>query len=290
MKNEFDYLNDVKMDFSCYENEVISEGEINNMGKNMNNLRSVNFKKIIATAACVTIFTVTTAFAAGFIIKTVKTGYNSFHQIDSTAEQPLMEELKGKIFDENGNELYSISASDFDNIYDKEGNKITGEMYAKMIEEATGGLVEISGKHDLKDREVDFENLKLAKENAEFDIKAPEYLPNDYTLDRVYTYKTEEGLPSSEYITLVYKNTDSKEIDITSIACGLESFIGKKLFGEERDELRLFISNSFGLKSKHPQTTTCNKYLVEYNLRFRIKDGNTQGKRYLEVKHIRKDG
>jgi len=85
-------------------------------------------------------------------------------------------------------------------------------------------------------------------------------------------------------------NTDSKEIDITSIACGLESFIGKKLFGEERDELRLFISNSFGLKSKHPQTTTCNKYLVEYNLRFRIKDGNTQGKRYLEVKHIRKDG
>jgi len=214
MKNEFDYLNDVKMDFSCYENEVISEGEINNMGKNMNNLRSVNFKKIIATAACVTIFTVTTAFAAGFIIKTVKTGYNSFHQIDSTAEQPLMEELKGKIFDENGNELYSISASDFDNIYDKEGNKITGEMYAKMIEEATGGLVEISGKHDLKDREVDFENLKLAKENAEFDIKAPEYLPNDYTLDRVYTYKTEEGLPSSEYITLVYKNTDSKEITI----------------------------------------------------------------------------
>lgn len=215
MKNEFDYLNDVKMDFSCYESEIITEKEINNMGKNMNKLRgSVNFKKIIATAACVTIFTVTTAFAAGFIIKTVKTGYNSFHQIDSTVEQPLMEKLKGKIFDENGNELHSISASDFDNIYDKEGDKITGEIYAKMIEEATDGLVEISGKHDLKDREVDFENLKLAEENADFDIKVPEYLPEGYTLARVYTYKDEEGLPSLEYITLVYKNTESKEIII----------------------------------------------------------------------------
>jgi len=216
MKNEFDYLNDVKMDFSCYESEIISEKEINNMGKNMNKLRgTANFKKIIATAACVAVFTVTTAFAVGVvgnIIKTVKTGYNSFHQIDYTAGQPLMEELKGKIFDENGNMLESISASDFDNIYDKEGNKITGDMFAKMIEEATGGLVEIYGNYDAKDREVDFENLKLAEENAVFDIKTPEYLPEDYTLDRVYTYKNEDGTPSSEYITLVYKNAESKEI------------------------------------------------------------------------------
>ena len=33
-KNEFDYLNDVKMDFSVYENGSISEEEIRRMRKN----------------------------------------------------------------------------------------------------------------------------------------------------------------------------------------------------------------------------------------------------------------
>lgn len=36
MKNEFDYLNDVKMDFGMYEEEPISEMEINIMAQNVN--------------------------------------------------------------------------------------------------------------------------------------------------------------------------------------------------------------------------------------------------------------
>ena len=87
-------------------------------------------------------------------------------------------------------------------------------MFAKMIEEATGGLVALSTNHDVKDREFDFDNIELAEENAVFDIKAPEYLPENYTLDRVYTYKDEVGSPSSEYINLIYKNAESKEITI----------------------------------------------------------------------------
>jgi len=42
-------------------------------------------------------------------------------------------------------------------------------------------------------------------------------------------------------------NTDSKEIDISTIKKGLESFVGIKLFNKERDRFLLFVSNSLRL-------------------------------------------
>ena len=84
-------------------------------------------------------------------------------------------------------------------------------------------------------------------------------------------------------------NTDSKGIDVASIVEGLEKFVGKNLILDERDELRLFISNSFGLKGKSPKNKTCNDCLKKYNLPYRIKASNTDGNRYLRVIRVGED-
>lgn len=203
MKNEFDYLNEVKMDFNPYEKEK----------KYMNN------KKIIIMAACLAVFTLTTVFAGGFvgdIIKSISTGFNSFHQVDPEAPVELMDELKGKIFDADGNALDVLYRSDIDNIYDKDGNKITQEKFAEMIEEATGGLVVYSSNddYDTEANKKDFETLEEAQQTAVFDIKAPDYLPDGYSLSRIFTYAEENGEASGEYLTIVYKNGDGKEITV----------------------------------------------------------------------------
>ena len=76
---------------------------------------------------------------------------------------------------------------------------------------------------------------------------------------------------------------------MASIVEGLEKFVGKNLILEERDELRLFISNSFGLKGKSPKNKTCNDCLKKYNLPYRIKASNTDGNRYLRVIRVGED-
>ena len=215
MKNEYDYLNDVKMDFSCYEEETITEKELKSM-KRYTNKRTV--KKYLAAAACISLLTVTSAFASGLvgnIIKTIQTGHNSFVQIDSNVPQPLPDELKDKIFNKNGNPVDSITRSEFDNIYDADGNKITEEKFAKLIEEATGGLVRVeSDKNSAEEAKKNFATIDAAQSNAVFDIKIPEYLPDDYLISRIYTYKEEDGSPSGEYITIVYKNSNDEDITI----------------------------------------------------------------------------
>lgn len=218
MKNEFDYLNDVKMDFSCYKNETVSEKEIRIMKKNMNKSTRKNYKKILITAACIAALTITTAFASGLmdnIIKTISTGHNRFTQVDANAPQPLPNGLKGKIFDENGKPLEDITHADFGKIYDKDGNTITNEQYAKMLEEASGTLIKVSyDGYNPEETEKTFDTLDEAQNNTVFDIKTPNYLPEDYSLSRIYTYKNDDGSISGEYMTLVYKNSNSKEIII----------------------------------------------------------------------------
>ena len=196
MRNEYDYLNDVKMDFTCYEKE-----------------RFFMRKRIVFIAACVGIFAVSTAFASGFVsnvIKTIKTGYNSFTQVDSSLPQSVPEELKGKLFDENGVPYEKIQNSDFENLYDKNGNRITEETYAEFIEEAFGGTVKLNDGKDINKKM--FESLEEAQTVAEFDIKIPEYLPEEYELSEVYTYKDDDGSISGLYITFEYENSQGEKI------------------------------------------------------------------------------
>lgn len=222
MKNEYDYLNDVKMDFSVYEER-----------ENTMNKKKMN-KKVFVIAACLAVFAVTTAFASGLvgnIIKTIETGYNTYTQVDPEAPQPIPDVLKGKLFDENGVAIESMKRGDLDKLYDEAGNKITEEMFAEMIEEATGTLVKTDS--DPAAKEKDFGSIEKAEEITNFDIKVPEYLPEGYELARVYTYADDDGSVSGDYMTILYKNDNGKTITIferilneeTSFEMGTESEI-----------------------------------------------------------------
>lgn len=216
MKNAFDYLNDTKMDFDKYEEEAVSEKEILSMKKKITK-KNVSTKKVFAAAVCAAVIAVTgTALASGYvsnIIKSVTTGHNVFMQIDPEAPYELPSELVGLIFDENGNEVKYMTENIGD-FYDKDGNVLNAEIWANLIEEAYGGEVVYSNEdYDPEASEVTFASIDEAQETAVFDLKVPSYLPEGYSLKRVYAFKNNDGSVSGEYVNFVYANGE-KEIHI----------------------------------------------------------------------------
>ncbi len=211
MKNAYDYLNNVKMDFSKYEEESITEREILDMRKKISDKKPMNLKRICVLAACaVFTFVCGTALAANYIRK-VSTGHNEFYQYPAE-ERAVPEELRGLLFDKDGNELTKVEA-DME-LYDKDGNLLDEESYAALIEDAFGSDVKVvTDKYDPETAEHTFASLEEAQETASFDIKIPEYLPEGYELDRVFTYTDGKGGYSGDYMTLVYKNGE-KDIHI----------------------------------------------------------------------------
>lgn len=202
MKNEYDYLNDVKMDFSCYEGETENKKRL-----------SVRKKTIIGV--CAAALTVTTAFASGAVgdvIRVVSTGYNRFYQYDSSAPQQLPDYLVGKLFDKDGNSVESIGKDGLEELYDENGARITEEKFAEMIAELTGGLVKTSDNDDTTSSEMDFSDIDEARAVAEFDIRMPEYLPSGYRTERIYAFKDENGNVDGKYVNIVFKNEAGKEI------------------------------------------------------------------------------
>lgn len=185
------------------------------------NERKVTFmhfkKRFVAVALCAVLVLGITAFAAEYgdnIIKRITTGYNSFVQVDPDAPCPIPDELLGEIFDKEGNMLESLTKDDVDNMYNENGERITQEMYAKMIEDITGGMVKVGYEYNAEESEITFKSLEEAQDNLVFDIKIPKYLPNGHELTRVYTYKGDDKNVSGEYITIVYNNAEGKEITI----------------------------------------------------------------------------
>lgn len=205
MKNAYDYLNDVKVDLSKYEEEEITEREILSMKEKISNKKGFNAKKICVIAACAAlILTAGTAIAAGYI-REASTGHNQFVLYDSENLE-LPKELRGKLFDKDGNEVKYMK--EYDELYDKNGEVMTAEKFTALYNEVYGDKVAISvsdGDYDPKEAEFDFASVEEAQKTANFDIKEPKVLPEGYSLARVYAYKDEKGAPGGDYITLVYK-------------------------------------------------------------------------------------
>ncbi len=131
MKNEYDFLNDVTVDFSMYEEKELTEKELKNMKNLIKNtkIKKIRLGRIAALAGCLAAVAVfsQTAFAkelAAKIIKSISTGHNEFAQVDpSGLEAEIPDELSGLFFDKNGNTVTRYSADTV--LYDKDGNKIT---------------------------------------------------------------------------------------------------------------------------------------------------------------------
>ncbi len=220
MKNEYDYLNDVKMDFSMYESEMISEKEAKIMKKEMNSGKKRMKKRYIITVCAAVIALTSTVFASGFaggIIKKISTGYNTFIQMDPKAEYELPEALQNKFFDKDGNPINTMTDENVDKLYDENGNLLDVEQIKNIYNEAIGDDVELviaefDGEYD-SSVEKSYASVEEAQKDAAFDIKTPDILPDGYTLLRAYSFKNSDGViepGSSFYMNMEYVNGDKK--------------------------------------------------------------------------------
>lgn len=222
MKNEYDYLNDVKMDFSLYEDEYMTDKEVNSVLKNIreNNdmTKRVVQKKRVFTVACAAAIVMTcTVFASGNeiinkIVKTITTGHNSFVQMEG-GPYDIPDALKGKLFDKEGNPIDVLSEESCANMYDAEGNKIDSTKLVQMYTDALGGQVVINKQYNEEDLKS-YNTIEEAQDIAVFDIKVPEYVSDGFDFSRAYAYTDDNGNVSGEYMTLEYIDKKGNKIKV----------------------------------------------------------------------------
>ncbi len=206
MKNEYDYFNEMKIDMSLYETEALTEKEVTEMTEKITG-RKKSRKKYVAVLACAAVAAAVTGVAAaeGYldgILKAFTTGHNYFYQMDPNTLHELPEELKGKLFDKNGNVLEKISDGDIDNLYDVNGSHLSEKELEKMFTDALGDKAKIS--LDSEAAEKSYSTLDEAQEVCDFDICIPSYIPEGYSFSRAYSYTDEEGNVSGYYMNMEY--------------------------------------------------------------------------------------
>ncbi|MDF2986273.1 MAG: hypothetical protein K0R50_1783 [Eubacterium sp.] len=168
--------------------------------------RTGKIRRITVTAASLALVLITlmqTTFAQELIVK-VK---NSISLRNITATQvehpqkdmyPLPDELKGKIFDKNGNPLEVMP--DAGEVYTADGEKIVDFSNGQVITAAEKAKIDQEGKLVVKDSD------KL-NEYTCFKVILPGYLPAGYKFDRAEFYKDNEGNVSrTKYIDLIFTN------------------------------------------------------------------------------------
>lgn len=238
MKNEFDLLNDVIVDFSAYEVKELEEKELNAMKNVINKPKKKFLPRIAAIAACVGLIAAIgqTSFAKEFIsniVKSISTGHNEFFQYDmSNAEMEIPEEL-AIFYDENGELLTKYSADTV--LYDKDGSKIEDvQAYIESLpyeikEAVTGGsdITLVIGKEEsdpleryrnqgysIIDNEAD---MTILDEALDFAPILPTELPGSFRFHAAAYFDT-----STYYLTLIYANDEGEYI-----------FVSERLINEE---------------------------------------------------------
>ena len=232
MKNEYDYLNDVKVDFSVYEEKPLSEKELNAMKKIVSKNKKPHWGRIAALAACVAVVAALsqTAFAKGLarelwfkIVSKVSTGHNEFYSVEfSDKDMPAEYNI---LFDADGSPIphdedYDPAAT----YYDADGNVITDvqaylnekvkelfpEDYEHVDISLSANTVTDTLTH-LEENGYTVDRGENAAENAAkhmiFKPLLPEKLPEGYSLNGA-AYFSDSG----KYLTLIYTNAEGKEL------------------------------------------------------------------------------
>lgn len=218
MKREYEFFNDVKMDFSEYEEVPFTEQERLTMKNNLkkSNKTYHSRKRMMwaaGLAACLAI-TSQTSFAKDLAEKIFSLGHASIiaeteSNTDEVVTIPMPDELKGQIFDKNGNELTELS-SDMQEIYDKDGDQA---MICSSEKDGTVSysLEKYSAEDPLADDDyiVSFDSIEDLELNLSFDLKIPERLPDGFFLSKIYGFQDDDGNVSSDYAVLTYSNSDA---------------------------------------------------------------------------------
>lgn len=118
----------------------------------------------------------------------------------------IPEELRGKIFDSNGNALVTFDAAqEASEIYNADGEKIVGFNDGKLITQ--------SEKDQVKSEMLIVKDSAKLNEHTVFKVGLPEYLPEGYVFDRAEFYKNESGeVKNSKYIDLYFVKETTDEV------------------------------------------------------------------------------
>ena len=224
MKNEYDYLNDVRTDFSKYETMELTDKERREM-KNEFKKRKAHFswRKCSALAACAAAIAIAaqTGFAQNMmerIINVVQTGHNDVVQTDySEAEETLTQTLKGCIFDKDGNEITSLDGiTSYTDLYDASGVRYDEKSIIKLFKDKglvnddvdaiirvgtpkEKGVIPESGNGE----EI-FTSIEELGSRLNFTLKTPEYMPEGWDFLYCYGFTGDDGVMSGNYAVLVY--------------------------------------------------------------------------------------
>lgn len=223
-----------KIDFSKESNKdsVFNTIEDNIGYKQNNNINKIK-KTGIAVASLLIISTILaqTTFAKDVvnnIIKTISLGNFTAIQTDESKDdnysEILSDDLKGKLFDKNGNALEKITKDIAkDGIYTKDGEKVDKWTYKD------GTTVTKVNKDKTKEDKMEEDTLYITDSSKIndytcFDVKLPSYLPSGYTFEKAGFYKDESGnVKDSKYAELHFKNS----------ATGEEIYMQERLIGED---------------------------------------------------------
>lgn len=141
------------------------------------------------------------------VLKTINLGHIVAHEVEYSAENNVIpEELRGKIFDSNGNALVTLDAAqEASDIYNADGEKIVGFSDGKWITE--------SEKDQVKSKMLIVKDSAKLNEYTVFKVGLPEYLPEGYVFDRAEFYKDESGeVKNSKYIDLYFVKEATDEV------------------------------------------------------------------------------
>lgn len=195
MKNKYRALNDVKMDFSVYEDDQLSEVEMERMKENIEkkiNHKKFSWKKCAAIAACVAVSVAIvsqTAFAKNIIngiIQSVSTGHNKITKIDPNyIPEAVDKEVSSEYEDDAGRHIVEYA----------DGSSV-------MFVTAADEEVKDNNFYVGEDEIADYTNFKP---------QLPSYLPEGYAFDTAYFIKGDDGSVSGDYLFVRYKNEQTEK-------------------------------------------------------------------------------
>lgn len=150
-----------------------------------------------------------TAFAQN-IVENVKKVFKLEHVevfVDDFSDmepQELPEELKGKIFDADGNEMTVLDPSYKGLYYNEDGESIV---------ETESYKIAPSGESKKASENLIEKNPDKLNDYTRFEVKLPKYLPEGYAFDRAEFFKDEnQVVENSKYISLYFTKEGSDEI------------------------------------------------------------------------------
>ena len=214
MKREFEFLNDVNMDFSEYEEVPFTEQERLTMKKNLKQSNKAyhsrkRMMRAAVLAACLAV-TSQTAFAKDLAEKIFSLGHSSIiteTESDSAevSSVPVPAELKGQLFDADGKEMTELSSADT-GYFNKDGDPVQ----INSVEDHDGTIHYSLSKYSADDPLGDVDGViafdSIDDLDLSFDLKVPETLPDGFSLTKVYSFSDDDGHSSPDYAVLAYSD------------------------------------------------------------------------------------